>query len=214
MRIIISLILFLIVFASCNDNITNPYINGDIIPLAEGNQWIYEVTKYDSTGKNVVSTRLDTMLIGVKDSSGLYHVKGIFGSSPLVYLSNSKNGLKYSTLTVIPQIDSNGKPIDKFGLIEKLLFKYPQISKGLVYNVDELNAIKVENVNTRVKTSIGNFRCCVYKYYTIKGGLNFSTKIYTYLSPGVGIIKYEIFDESNIKKILKESYILKHTNVI
>ena len=213
-----SLILFLFVFASCKDNVTNPYTNGDILPLNDGNQWIYELNVYDSTGKNIVLTSLDTMYIGAKDSSGDYIIKSFFATSPDIYLRSNNDGISYSTLGLAPVLDSNGVQIPdsmEFKEIICLLFKYPKISSGLVYLVQDPYSMKIESVNTSVVTKIGKFKCCVYKNYNhTKSDMKPSSKHYYYLSPGVGIVKYELYEESNINKILKKSYILIQTNVI
>lgn len=167
---------------SSSDSVTSAYL----IPMKEGNQWIYEITELDSTGSQI-SSRFDTVRVGTDSviNGEVWHklihtdVNGYFNLS-----TNRNTGFwEYKNF---------------------LRYKYPS-NAGDVFDTMEFAVIgpstftiafrKVEATNIPVVVSGVSYNCYRYQWIselfdkTSNTLLSKDTIEDAYVSPSIGLVK-------------------------
>lgn len=164
----------------CCGNPTEPSEIERILPLNKGNIWIYQ--EYEVKGEDsLVKYKIDTIQVlsdTIVDDFRFFNVS-YFGSILSVAYFN----------------DSLYSYVDP---------KYPHLKPYLIYaypcKLDDHNfglfgGCKIENIDTLITVQAGKFRCIKYKFYATMGAGN-GFEDYHYCSPGVGLIKTELFRNS------------------
>ncbi|MBK8945748.1 MAG: hypothetical protein IPM32_10845 [Ignavibacteriae bacterium] len=184
----IGLSLLLSLFISCSDNVS-PIENDqlEIIPLKVGNEWKYETTTSDSTGKidfieyDIQSVLKDTIISDIR----WYQ----YNNSNSIWYTNKEDGYwvyKVADPKLITDRDTS-----------HIVFKHNYD------NVAEYNGFEVISVDTMIVVPAGNFNCIhlSWKWNNSNNYLLYSYEIF--LSPGIGQVKWEQVGElSNNQKFI------------
>ena len=187
-RMLIGLSLLLSLFISCSDNVS-PIENDEleIIPLKLGNEWEYEQTTFDSTGKIVI---IDYDIQSVLKDTIISNIKWYqYNNSNFGWYTNKEDGYwiyKLADTSLIADRDTT-----------HLVFKQNYD------NVAEYNGFEIVSVDTIIVVPAGNFNCIhlSYKWNDSNNYLLYSYEIF--LSPGIGRVKWEQIGElSNNQKFV------------
>lgn len=197
LKLIVLLILFSLLFLiGCKDNTINPTGEPSFYPISVGNIWSYNFIDYDSSGFVVYEGPFDETLVyaRIKDGQPVYQFNSWLNPrSPACcdyryYLQNKYDGVHWLTAT-----DSTG------GFIyDILLYKYPVIENEYFTNGrNDYDTTFVVSLSDTVVCDAGRFDCIVYKNVARDFEDSTLTKIlgyaYTYVSKGVGKIKFELY---------------------
>lgn len=156
-----------------DDSVVNPgSYSGDIIPLAVGNQWTYNVYLYDSTG---ASRLLNTMSFEVFGDTMVNRVRWFRFSEFLC--ANRGDGLH--------SLDTSGQP---------LIFKFPTFAQDSFFVNDVVGYLRIAAIDTLITISLGTYRCYAYESRALisPGAFGGSREI-IYVSPGTGPIRGEVY---------------------
>jgi len=180
------LTVFALLFYSygCNDNPSSANNYQNFYPLNIGNRWEYKQQFFDSTGVATDSAKFTESVVGDTVIAGekwyqYISIENAFPSGVKNYYINRPDGLYYfSALSPTPQLS----------------YKYP-VQVNEVYNV----SMKIISVNEIVQTSDGKFNCVVYQQKTVATNYSAGAVVYinTFISPGIGKIKTELFHYSS-----------------
>lgn len=186
-QIVIGLIISLVII-SC-DTSTNPAENLQIFPLKVGNIWIYQnysVFNEDSLtkkGLDTIRVMKDTIISNYK----FYYVNYFGGVYDFGYNQDS----------LFAFVD----PTNQY-LKPSPIYAFP-CSVGDIYFSD-LGLCRVENTDTMIRITSGNYHCIKYKFYH-RNELGEGPNNYHYCSPGIGLVKIERYHNSysNLDKFVK-----------
>lgn len=174
------IILSIILLLNCCNNPTEPSKILKILPLNEGNIWVYQ--EYLVKGKDsLVKYEIDTIRVlsdTIVNDLRFYYVNYLGSVYDFGYLNDSLNGF----------VDPNHKFVKPF-----LLYSYP--CKTGDFYLSNFGMCVVKNIDTTITVQAGTFKCIKYKFYVTMGGGN-GFEDYHYCSPGVGLIKIEHFVNS------------------
>jgi hypothetical protein len=181
------------IFSSCSENISSQ-APAEIIPLKEGNRWIYSYSEYDSA-HTLLWTLLDTVVIGtptVKNGSTWYpYVSITFRINTLgdtTYYKNDDDGLWELYLSTNP----------------KRVYKYPAVL-GDTFNVHTVyfpdtstlqrRFTKIGGAQNMITVPAGTFTTIRYDGHSqILNPANMTVvqdnvDDSSYVSPGIGLVK-------------------------
>lgn len=172
-----------------------------LYPLALGNSWTYTTTIRDEDGTIGDTIEERNYVKGVVDfeDGRFYHVVEF---DVAVWTRNTAEGMEEVGCVIDEETDEL--------VIESRYpnyYKYP-VAKGTTYElfseVEEETAeqITVTEVDVEVATPAGKFRCLCYELTEVESK---SLVQRTWMSPGVGIVKFEVYDEGkpHVTSILK-----------
>lgn len=152
-----------------------PVVTGEIMPLAVGNLWRYEVHIFPDTGSPYFLP--DSIYINTIDT--LDNVV-CFEANGADHFLKQKNGLWY---------------LPSSGTIWSLLLKYPAAVNDLWTSGSSGEyVVGLLSKSARVLTSVGEFTCYKYVREYRFGG---EGATYYYVVPDTGIVQYEQLDETN-----------------
>lgn len=187
--------------------VASPWTNGDetratppprpeFYPLAIGNTWTYFTTTRDEASGKVDETYEETNLVrGMIEFEGevYFHVREFsFG----IWTRNTPKGMddidcvideETNELTVVTRYPS--------------YYRYPT-TKGANYKLfsesdeDPPQRMHVIEVDELIKTDAGEFRCVCYEMREGEGD-EIVLAQRTWICPGVGIVKYEVYGEKH-----------------
>jgi len=143
----------------------------EIIPLAVGNSWTYEITTYDSLGQLLdCDTSVETIgKDSVIDNETWYSI------SP-IWFTNRVDGLWFNDI----------------GFTEGLLYKYPA-QAGDSFKCDLCTDYKiVQSIDTSINLGQGSFYCLKYLSTVPWGDTS-----YSYVAPGIGFFYQESYYKIN-----------------
>jgi len=170
---------------SCSENSTESNPNNiSLIPFKLNNYWEYAHIIYDSGGNIIIS---DSALYKV-DKDTFFLNQRYFGyEDSRFYYTNKNDGLWMYEL--IGDSVKNG-----------IYLKYPcNVGDSYVFIFGRPLNVTVTSLNEKVTVEAGTFSCIQYRFrYTPT-----SPYSYTYVAPGVGIIKSDGFQESEDSSIYK-----------
>jgi hypothetical protein len=165
---------FLIIFASidCKNN-SNPIDNSNnstsqIIPLNVGNQWMRQITNYDTTG-NMYYSKVDTIQV-LRDTTIQSEKWWFLGAG--IFTNRSDGFYDYES--------SSPNEIS-------LLFKYPT-STNNTYTYRG-TPMKVMSIGDSVSVPAGTFVC-----YHFRQGVDSVSYSDFYISPNIGTVKEECYN--------------------
>jgi hypothetical protein len=177
--IIISVITIIALLLGCrkDDLLVNPQSESNgIIPLAVGNQWIYSLNAYDTTGNIKISTSSTYQVMGDSVNSGVrwFRISNF-------YCTNKNLGL----------FSSDGL----------LALKYPTFVPDSFYVNATVGYIHVISIDTMITIPLGTYHCYAYASdQPISPGMTGSSYEVMYVSPKVGPIKAEIYASPQTNK--------------
>jgi hypothetical protein len=185
-------VLFVIVLFGCEGN-TDPNDNNvsqDVIfPLAINNEWTYQDTYFDTTGK---IKRIENRSFAIiKDSMRLG--EKVFISNDGGVAANRADGFWSLNDGV-----NNDEQILKFKYPCKVGETYPGSYHNSAAGEPDVATITVESINEIVTVPAGSYTCIKYVSEAYFPTLGYKTdrRIY-YIAPKVGIIKAELYDYIN-----------------
>ena len=221
----VSIKLFLLFFlfsllflTACKDSTVNPIVETSFYPISVGNSWRYDFKDYDSTGTLVYEGPFDETFVyaRMKDGQPVYQLNSPLNPpSPACcdyryYFQNKSDGVHR-----LVSSDSTG-----YWIYDHLLYKYPCSKNDFFTNgTNDYDTTFVIALNDTVFCDAGRFECIVYK--NVIRDFEDSTMIkilgysYTYVSKGVGKIKFELYWSNSIGEFYKNyeysllSYTLK-----
>jgi hypothetical protein len=219
LKIFIMLFLFSLIFLiGCNENSVNPSSESLFYPIKVGNSWKYDFKDYDSTGILVYEGPIDEKFIyaRMKDDQLVYQFDSPLNPpSPACcdyryYFQNKTDGVHRLVAS-----DSTG-----YWVYDYLWYKYPSSENDFFTNGrNDYDTTFVISLNDTVVCDAGIFECIVYKNITRDIEDSTFTKIlgytYTYVSKGIGKIKFELYWSKNSGEYYKNyeyslnSYIFK-----
>ena len=170
--IIISIVVIIVIVVGCrkDDILVNPQSESNgIIPLAVGNQWIYSLNAYDTTGNVAISTSTTYQVVSDTVHNGIrwFHLSNF-------YCTNQNLGL----------FSSDGL----------LALKYPAAARDSFYVNATVGYMHVLSVDTTITIPLGTYHCYAYtNNQSISPGMIESSREIVYVSPKVGMIKGEIY---------------------
>jgi len=170
--------------ASGCQGILGPKSDGNsnqLLPLHVGNQWVYSVTVFDSSG-NQTSSYLDTAVVKIDTTiAGLtwYLVPTLPGidTEPglyLTYYANENDGLweRLSSHDTVFQV---------------FFFKYPA-NEGESWETHPRDSSCVRAADCQLSVPYGSLHCIKYQM-----GIEFSRydSVFAYFKPGLGLVMFE-----------------------
>ncbi len=173
-RVFISSCLIIVFILGCQngDSTVNPILYPhDIMPLAIGNQWNYNLYLYDSTGAfHLTKIRSfevigDTMIDGVR----------WFNFSDFL-CANRDDGLR--SLVTSGQL---------------LIFKFPAFPQDSFFVNDVVGYLRITSIDTVITIALGTFHCVAYESRALISEGAYGTHEILYVSPGVGPIRFEVY---------------------
>ena len=185
-------IMMMFIIGCWDKTVEPPIINKEfsvILPIIKGYWWEYNVSEYDSTGKES-SKYLDT--IKVMDD----------------FIVNSTY---YEILNKFPALDSTIMFVNKSdgtyihwkdGIDYRFFAKYNGPG-DLYYSINDIWTISIMDTNGTINTDIGRCNVLIYNFSNI-----FKPPVwrenYYYIAPGIGLVKYEKYsvDSKKNKKML------------
>ena len=160
-----------------NNPINNTDINPNkIFPLSVGNQWIVQVTNYDTTGA-VHYTQIDTITI-LRDTT-IQSEKWFIGYGIMTNRNDGLYDYQASTSSVI-----------------SLRYKFPTtVNSNYLYRGSQT---KVISISDSITVQAGNYIC--YHYRVGFDGISYSDE---YFSPNVGLIKIDAYNPLSGGRVYK-----------
>jgi len=217
MKISIKLFLQFFLFSlpfliSCKDSAVDPTVQSSFYPINIGNKWEYQVIGYDSLGNLEYQGNFYESFIkySVLDSLCVYEIQSPLYHSPACcdynfYFQNKKDGVYFLTY-YLGWIDNN------------LIYKYPCSQNDFYISSNHNDTTFVISLEDTVICEAGKFSCIVYK--NIFKDISDSTAqivigySHTYVSRGIGKIKYESYSINSNKQFYKKTeYSLKNYNL-
>lgn len=196
----------MLILIACKDNTVNPNTDTSFYPISVGNTWKYNFKDYDSTGSLVYEGTFDERFIyaRIKDSQLVYQFDSPLNPpSPACcdyryYYQNKANGVHRLIAS-----DSTG-----YWVSDYLLYKYPCVKNDFFTNGrNNYDTTFVISLNDTGICDAGIFECIVYKNVIRDLEDSSLTKIlgyaYTYVSKGVGKIKFEFYWSNSSGEIYK-----------
>jgi len=202
----------LMILISCKDDTVNPTSETSFYPINVGNNWEYQAIGYDSLGNleyqdNFKETFVENIVL---DSQAVYEIQSPLYHSPACcdfkfYFQNKNDGVHF---LVYYQVWINNS----------LIYKYPCSQNDFYISSNYNDTTFVISLNDTVICEAGKFSCIVYKNIfkdipdsTAQSLIGYS---YTYVSRGVGKIKYESYSINSNKHFYKKTeYSLKSYNL-
>lgn len=170
---IVIFISFLII--SCGEETTNSPVDQskDIMPLSFASRWSYILKDYDSIGQ---ATRQNNIMLYVLDT--------VYYNNHTWFILNNMHTYSY--------FDGWLHGPSKKGQ----LLKYP-VQQGETFYDSDSNFVTVASLSRQITVPAGKFKCIEYKVlYHEKDDYWYCE--YVHYSPGVGLIKSEVYDIYNI----------------
>ena len=177
---------------SCNDNTTEPPSGTSFYPLSVGNNWIYDSWSYDTLGVLINQWQFtDSIPKYVLSEIGvIYNIKSPlrFYHNEDYYLQLKSNGLHFLVTSVSGNFIHN----------DALIYQYPANKNDFFtngrYNQDTTFVV---SINDTVICEAGQFSSIVYQVFNKEYISNTEFRILgysnTYVSSGIGKVKYELF---------------------
>ena len=168
---------------SCSDDdtvsniVTNSEPSKDIMPLAIGNQWQFEILRVDSAGDPVSLDSQSTIIVSDTIISGQtwYHYRtDVIQSADLPVLRNAGDGLW------ITGPDASDQPY--------LLAKYPAATGDTWTNASGNDTLTVRGTAVSVTVHAGTYECLEYAIHRSSGDSTIN-----YYAPGTGLVKQTFF---------------------
>ena len=164
---------------SCSDDdqITNSEPSEDIMPLAIGNRWTYEILRLDPLGDTVSLDSQSTVIVGDTVISGqtwYQYETDVIQSSDLPDLRNASDGL------LITGPDSTYPPY--------LLAKYPATTGDTWTNANGDDTLWVRGTKVSVTVPAGTYECVQYAIHRLSGDSTIN-----YYAPGTGLVRQIFF---------------------
>ena len=179
----------------------------ELIPLAFGNLWEYKESEFNSDGEITTSTMTSEEVKGIFDTTfGRYFY--IDATDYDLWVRNTPKGNEELAVVMdeeTGELKVDGKPA--------VFFQYP-VEKGATYTVEygteeiPSSNIKVVELTEKVKVPAGEFSCVKYESTSVETKQLDSV---FYVSPGVGLIKMESYDETEKGQLLMVSELTKYT---
>ncbi len=170
----LSAVILTSLISGCN----NQQSEGDIWPLAVGNQWIYKTSEKinEKTVFDTVTVTKDTLINGEK----WFYTN--HSAHPISWiLKNKSDGLHI---------------IDREMSSPFIFLKYKAIQGDTYFNM--IDTILVKQVDKVIKTEAGTFTC--YQYNALKADRDqFLTDDGIYACPGVGVVRFQTTGMWSIK---------------
>jgi hypothetical protein len=145
-----------------NYNCIDASQNCDIVPLAVGNTWIYQIINYDTLGNETAR---------FNDTTSIVTDTVIDGETWYTYEQSSE---WYTNKIDGFYLFINNKKV--------MIYKYP-VKKGDAFSMREGSNILIESNDTLITTAAGTFSCVTYKIIE-----NSSLETKMYFAPGIGRI--------------------------
>jgi hypothetical protein len=176
------LLLFIIIsaaFFSCSESTAPDSSILELVPLDVGNEWEYEITRYDSTGninfQNNYTSKIfkDTVINGIRWYCDIpYYIRN--------WYTNKSDGY-----WIFFKAGSHGVLQDT----SLLLYKYPTYV-GEIYGNPNY-PFEVVSVDVEVIVPAGKFRTIHFSQVLSSSNSPLVTSHETYICPGIGFIKSE-----------------------
>lgn len=211
------LFILLIGCKSSTENISS----GDLLPLHEGNQWVYQTTFYNDSLPAIITQDTSTIIgNSMKDGVNFYEMRK---NRIIDFLSNQREGLwsvDTSTQKILLAYEYPSYPGNEY------IAEYDTSSTDSSKTISEIR-VNLLSTNEQVITPAGNFNCYHYHceseqvYFRINAIFqsvsitNYEQLKDIYFAPNIGIVKITVprhigIDSNNFRmtSVLKE-YILK-----
>jgi hypothetical protein len=174
---------------------------GELIPLNLGARWVYQRTWQQRDGQPIERSEIVNEVRGVYlfDNAQWYHL-GDFGW--YFWVQPTSRGIVDA---LVYEDEESGALVKQS---QRLYFKYPVEAatayelKPLDKELEEPLKVLVTGVDTEVVVPAGKFKCLVYEFRS-KGADEMLFLRYS-IAPGVGIVKYEFFDEESGEREVAE----------
>lgn len=215
---LLSFLFSLLFLFACKESTVNPIVESSFYPINVGNSWEYTFKDYDSTGTLVYEGPIEEKFIyaRMKDGQPVYQFNSPLNPrSPACcdyryYFQNKSDGVHR-----LVSSDSTG-----YWIYDYLWYKYPCDENDFFTNgTNDYDTTFVIALNDTVECTAGRFECIVYKNVIRNYDDSTFAKIlgytYTFISKGVGKIKYESYWSKSSGEFYKNfeyslnSYILK-----
>lgn len=243
MKIIITAFLFItVMIAGCKNSSVDPETKESLIPLNADNYWLYKNYAFiaDGTIEIPYSWKYGFIIQDpaakefISSGSGNYQIsrctdglipfadtgKTLFTGNKLVYQNNS--GFYYSGIvrkdTLIMSFNDLifPYPVEKGRTVKGHVFYYNDVANSYNIPYDVITNYTCVSTDSLIITTLGNFRCIVYKMAYIDEKPVSRNEVYYFIKPGLGIVamvnmeyKYDLQKYSCLNKILLTEYKIK-----
>jgi len=179
-KMVITVCSILLLISGCDkksDSIVGSQpLRNEIFPLVIGNLWVFNYSRFDSTGV-LLSSEINS-----------------FGVEKDTLVNGSRWFMLFGPIYLYANRDSGLCGLGSSGI--QLLYKYPA-SVSDSYYVAYSEYVHIKSTDTSITTSLGKFSCYAYEHiyppqFNMKGG----SRSVEYLSPGIGQIKIESYTSS------------------
>jgi hypothetical protein len=186
------LVLFVALFIGCSETASGPSISSIIMPLAVGNEWVSESTRYDKNSNPIV--RIDTFKIISKAIENGIEVFYSNLDDPYYFANNTLYTIVDSLPWFIvqpPKFLNEVVRNDTFVIAERDSYGNPTGQYSTMYLRQW-----VSTIDTTITVKAGTFQCLGYTTlsYTPKYGYKSSGK--SFYSTGIGLIKSESYQDT------------------
>jgi len=191
---VIFIILSGLTFVSCKKEENEITSKAGLIPLKAGNSWSYKIYRSDIVVDTLVLTIGD--YITFNGYQGFKFISGVYPFHEIFMADNDKDG-NFVSMGGYSDKDTLLASSIKYkrGAVKGDSWKYDEIWVNSDGTFEKANIdVFCVNVDTTITTSVGNFKCKVYKWSPDSGADMF----YDYLSENTGIIKSEHFEGTHL----------------
>lgn len=198
----------------CNDNSTEPPSGTSFYPLSVGNKWIYDSWSYDTLSVLINQWQFTDSIpkYVINDNQLIFEIRSplFFYHNEEYFFQQKKDGIHFLVTSVSGQHIYN----------DYLWFKYPCFNNDFFtngrYNQDTTFVV---SLNDTVICEAGQFSSIVYQDFTKEYISNTEFRILgyssTYVSSGIGKVKYEFYQLRSDNEYIKtfeyslNSYLIK-----
>lgn len=199
---------------SCTDNSTEQPTGTSFYPLSVGNKWAYDSWSYDTLGVLINQWQFTDSIpkYVINDNKLIFEIRSplFFYHNEEYYLHQKIDGIHFLVTSVSGQYIHN----------DYLLYKYPTSKDDFFtngrYNQDTTFVV---SLNDTVICEAGQFSSIVYQVFDKEYISNTEFRILgysnTYVSSGIGKVKYELYQLSSDNEYIKtfeyslNSYLIK-----
>ncbi|HEY6172042.1 MAG TPA: hypothetical protein VIX80_07285 [Candidatus Kapabacteria bacterium] len=192
-------------FSSCSEDSTTPgnYTIKDVFPISVGSKWELRESDFDTSG---AVTSIDTVEFRIEKDTTFHGIPAY-------------NAFIFDDYQTIYTTDKDLWRVESGSDISEFVFRYP-MADGEIYVIKDTTmgsyrsrrTMRILSQSEKTTVPAGIFDCIKYELLYMSGpvdGLDTSSLIHVFLSPGTGYIKEQGFSRTG--KTTKSYELLKYT---